>query len=158
MNVLLVYATNSSGTRLAAELVNQVLQKMEHTVTVKHASTVAPADLKKADLVILGSCTWERFAGKQRLEGQLQQHIYELQQKLYDQKVLLPGRKFAVFALGDSGYTDFAAAADHLVQFVNDLGGVVVGQPLKIDGWFFHPERNEKLLTDWATKIAVSIK
>lgn len=157
MTTVVIYATNSSGTRLAAELVGHVMQNLGHTVTLKRANAVAPAELKKADLVILGSCTWERFENKQRLEGQLQQHMYELQQKLYDQKVLLPGRKFAVFALGDSGYTDFAAAADHLVRLVNDLGGEVVGEPLRIDGWFFHPERNEKLLTTWAESVAAAL-
>lgn len=156
MTTLIVYATNSSGTRLAAELAGQILQRKGHVVTLERADAVAPKELKKFDLVVLGSCTWERFEGKQKLEGQLQQHMYQLQQKLYDQKILLPGWKFAIFALGDSSYTKFAGAADHLAQLVQDIGGEIVGQPLKINGWFFHPEQNEKLLTVWTEKVAAS--
>ncbi|MBI4089961.1 MAG: flavodoxin family protein [Candidatus Kerfeldbacteria bacterium] len=154
MDVLFVYATNSSGTRLAAELAGSVLRAKKHAVTLKRANGVDPKELKKYDLVILGSCTWERFENKQKLEGQLQQHMYELQQKLYDQNLLLPGRKFAIFALGDDSYTNFAAAADHLVSLISDLGGEIVGQPLKINGWFFHPDENEQKLRVWTEKLA----
>jgi flavodoxin len=154
MTTLIVYATNSSGTRLAAELVGQILQGKGHVVTLERANAVEPKELKKFDLVVLGSCTWERFEGKQKLEGQLQQHMYELQQKLYDQKTLLPGRRFAIFALGDSSYTKFAGAADHLAQLVQDIGGELVADPLRLDGWFFHPEKNEQKLTAWIERFA----
>lgn len=153
MNVttLIVYATNSSGTLIASELVRDVLLKHGHAVTLQRANEVQPQELKRHDLVILASCSWERFEGKKRLDGQLQQHMYELSQKLTGK--IFPGKRFAVFGLGDSSYTHFCGAVDKLVQLVDDLGGELVGEALKIDGWFFHPERNEKFITEWANEL-----
>ncbi len=157
MTILVVYATNSSGTMLASELVRDILKQHGHTVALKRANTVGPEELKSYELIILGSCTWERFEGAQHLQGQLQQHMYELGQKLNRKNVLLPGHRFAVFALGDSSYTQFAGAADRLRELIDGVGGQLITEPLRIDGWFFHPDENEKSLTDWAEHIAASL-
>lgn len=155
MNILLIYATNSSGTLVASELIRDTLQNQKHDVTMKRANQVELADLKaKFDLVILGSCTWGRVIDHRWVQGQLQDHLFELRAKLIKANLLLPGHKFAVFALGDSSYTEFGAAADKLVAMVNDLGGELVAEPLKIDGWFFHQEDNEKKLAAWTKRLA----
>ncbi len=157
MTTLIVYATNSSGTMLAAELASRVLQAANHTVTLKRANAVDPGDFKLYDLVVLGSCTWGLVINGQWMQGQLQNHMYDLQQKLVTEQHIFPGKKFAVFALGDSSYTHFCAAADHLQGLVNDLGGELIAEPLRIDGWFFRPKQNEKLLTDWAGSVAAAM-
>lgn len=123
---------------------------------MKRANEIQPPDLKNFDLIILGSCTWGRVIEKQWVQGQLQDHLFELREKLTKQNIILPGHKFAVFALGDSSYTEFGAAADKLAELVNDLGGELITEPLKIDGWFFHPEENEKKLAAWAKKVALT--
>ncbi|MBI5404625.1 MAG: flavodoxin family protein [Candidatus Kerfeldbacteria bacterium] len=147
MRILIIYATNSSGTRVAAERIHDVLVESGHAVIIKRANAVEPDELGQHDLVILGSCSWERFAGKQRLEGQLQQHMFELAGRLQDKHFAM--RKFAVFGLGDSGYTHFCGAVDHLVELVKQLGGKLVIEPLRIDGFFFRQEENEVRLAKW---------
>lgn len=151
MNVLIVYGTNSSGTRVAAERVHDVLVEAGHEVIIKRANAVEADELGQHDLVVLGSCSWERFEGKQRLEGQLQQHMFELAERLKDQHFAM--RKFAIFGLGDSGYTHFCGAVDHLVDLVKALGGKLVIEPLRIDGFFFRQEENEVRLAKWAHSL-----
>ncbi|MBI4093118.1 MAG: flavodoxin family protein [Candidatus Kerfeldbacteria bacterium] len=147
MTILLIYATNSSGTLLAAEIVRDVLQATGHTVTMKRANAVDPKEMKSFDHVILGSCTWDRMDGQTHLQGQLQEHMFELKQKL--QGTILPGHKFSVFGLGDSSYSLFCRAVDELQTMVNDLGAELVGEPLRIDGFFFHQDRNEQQVREW---------
>lgn len=154
MTTLIVYATNSSGTMLASELVRDVLKQHGHTVTLKRAGAVEPKEFNNYDFIVLGSCTWGLVIDDQWTQGQLQNHMYDLQQKLIKEQRIFPGKKFAVFALGDSSYTHFCAAADHLQDLVNDVGGELISEPLRIDGWFFHPEQNEKMLIDWANSVA----
>lgn len=157
MTALIVYATNSSGTMLAAELAGRVLQAAGHTVTLKRAGAVEPKEFNNYDFIVLGSCTWGLVINGQWTQGQLQNHMYDLQQKLIKEQRIFPGKKFAVFALGDSSYTHFCAAADRLQSLVNDVGGELVSEPLRIDGWFFHPDENEKLLTEWTETVAAAL-
>ncbi len=156
MKTLLVYGTNSGSTLVASELVRDVLSSRGHDVILKRANLVEPDELKTYDLVVLGSCTWDGFNAKrqQHLEGQLQQHMQELRDKLVEQKIILPGHRFAVFGLGDTSYKVFAGAADRLVELVNDVGGELIGEALKIDNYFLRQDENELKLRDWSTKIA----
>lgn len=152
MRVLLVYATNSSGTFQAAELIRDVLTSKQHTVRMQHARETQPTDLAGHDLVILGSCTWERIEQGQRLEGQLQQHMHDLAGQLHDYP--LPGQACAVFALGDQSYTDFCQAADRLEGVVADMGGKLVVPTLRLDRWFFNLDRNRDQVRDWAAALS----
>lgn len=156
MKIYLVYGTNSSGTQAVSEIIGDVLQKAGHDITIKRANEPGADALTGYDVVILGSCTWERFEGKKRLEGQLQQHMYDLVQKFQGEK--MPGQKFAVFGLGDNSYTSFCAAADHLEQFVNDLGGKRIVTTLRVDSFFFDMENNRERAAEWAKKIQSVLK
>ncbi len=153
MNVLLVYATNSSGTQAVSEIIGQAMRQAGHRVVTKRAYEPGANDFIHYDLVILGSCTWERFDGKVRLEGQLQQHMYALVQQL--QGHTFRQQKFAVFGLGDSSYTSFCAAADHLEKFVQHLGGTTLVPTLRIDSYFFDLIENRRRAEDWAQKLAI---
>lgn len=154
MRARIVYGTNSSGTQAVSEIIRQVLTNAGHVVSLTRAYEPGAQTFAGHDLVILGSCTWERFAGKQRLEGQLQQHMHALVQTMG--KRSFPGQRFAVFGLGDSSYTDVCAAADHLERFVKGIGGKLVVPSLRIDGFFFDLNRNRDRAERWAKKIAVS--
>ncbi|MBI2984218.1 MAG: flavodoxin domain-containing protein [Candidatus Kerfeldbacteria bacterium] len=151
MRVLIVYATNSSGTAEAARIVQDVLSEHKHKVVMQHARDTKPADLDGRDLVILGSCTWELFIDGKRLEGQLQQHMHDLAMELKDRK--LPRQHFAVFALGDRGYTDFCQAADLLETLVHDVGGNTIIPTLRIDSWFFDLKNNRQRVLEWAGQL-----
>lgn len=155
MNIIITYATNSSGTQQVADIVGNVLTQSGHTITTKRAYEPGADDFGNYDLVILGSCTWERFEGKKRLDGQLQQHMFELVGKMNGQQ--FAGKKFAIFGLGDSTYTHFCAAADHLEKFVADLDGTTIVPTLRFDGFFFKLEEHRQQAAAWAKKIASSI-
>lgn len=151
MRVLIIYATNSGGTQQVADLVAEVFRRAGHTVTLKRAYEPGADDFEPHDLVVLGSCTWERFENKKRLDGQLQQHMHDLVTAMAGQS--LPEKKFAVFGLGDSGFTHFCAAADHLEKFVADLGGKLIAPTMRLDRFFFDLDRHRAQARAWAESL-----
>lgn len=148
MNILLVYATNSGGTQIAGSLVADVLKKHEFTVITKEVSDVSVADIQDKDLVIFGSPSWD-FAGN---EGMPHENYLSFIEKMKSQK--FNDKKFAVFGLGDSSYTYFCGAVDHLEDLVKDMGGRLIIDSLKIDGFYFNQEKNSAMISDWAEKLA----
>lgn len=154
MNILIVYGTNSGGTWESSQIIQQTLS-LEHQVTIQHAKDTHVRDFGKYQFIILGSCTWERFVDEKKLEGQLQEHMHALAFQLRGHHY--PNTKFAVFALGDSSYTEYCAAADHLEKLVTDLQAQKVGSTLRLDGYFFDLPTNRKLVEDWAKELAQSL-
>lgn len=152
MQIDIIFATNSSGTHEAARTMEQELLSLGHRVNVESARLVDPNRIGQADLTILGSCTWERFENKQRQEGQLQQHMQKLVDELSSKK--FTKKKFAIYALGDSSYTNFANAAVHLENFLKKTGGQQVGASLRVDGWFFNLEENRERVREWVRGLS----
>lgn len=151
MNILIVYGTNSSATYNVVESVGNILTVAGHHVTVQHARDTVPSKLSEpADCLILASCTWERFTAEgKRLEGELQQHMYSL----VEAAKVPAGRRFAVIGLGDSSYTEFCAAADHLESAIERWSGKLIVPTLRIDGYFFDLEKNRAQVTTWAEAL-----
>jgi flavodoxin len=147
MKITIIYATNSGGTLYASQIVEEVLKNKGNEVILKEVQTATLADIEQSDLVILASCSWDHSD----LEGQLPEQ-YSSFCTLIEGKTF-PQKKFAVFALGDSSYTYFAAAADHLEKLVKDMQGIQLGESLKIDGFYFNQDENTKLLELWANSI-----
>ncbi len=153
MHIRIIYGSNSGGTRSAAELMTQVLKTGQHQVTLQSAHLTNPDDIMAADLTIIGSCSWDHFEGKKRLHGQLQQHWLELQKKIGSRKY--PQRKFAIFGLGDSSYTNFCGAADQLEALVKKWQGQQIGTTLRLDSYFFEQEDRDQQIKNWLKKIFV---
>lgn len=155
MNILVIYGTNSGGSAVVAETIAKRLTAAGHTVSIQHARETAPADLQRpADLIILGSCTWERFTSEgKRLEGQLQQHMFALTEATQEPI----NRQFALFGLGDSSYTNFCAAADQLEAAVQRWDGQMIIPTLRIDGYFFDLATNRQRVDAWAGKLVEKI-
>ncbi len=156
MHVLVVYGTNSGGTKEVAELVALDFAKAGHSVSMKSAEYTVPADLDGYDCVVLGSCTWEKILPTKRFEGQLQQHMGALRDKL--KGVDLSGKKLAIFGLGDSSYTNFCIAATHLEVLVKESKATQVGPTLRVDSYFFDQEANRKRIKDWADQLLAALK
>ncbi len=155
MNILIIYGTNSSGTGVVAETIAKRLITAGHTATVQHARDTTPKDLQRqVDLIILGSCTWERFTSEgARLEGQLQQHMFALTEAVQEPVK----QKFALFGLGDSSYTNFCAAANHLEAAVQRWDGTTIVPTLRIDGYFFDLEKNRQRVDAWTDELVKKI-
>ncbi|USN53632.1 MAG: flavodoxin family protein [Candidatus Nomurabacteria bacterium] len=152
MEVFIVYGTNSGGTLDVAKQIASVWQEAGHTVHIRRADSVQAEELRQPDFVFLGSCTWEHITedGK-RLEGQLQQHMRELVEKLHG--VSLHKQNFAVYGLGDESYQETCAAADHLEKLVTDVGGKKIGATLRLLHYFYDLDKNRQRVQAWATHV-----
>jgi len=69
-------------------------------------------------------------------------------------KADLKGKKVAVFGCGDSSYTFFCGAVDALQEKVEGMGGVILSDPLKIDG---EPCDAAGDIDSWAKEIAAAL-
>ncbi|KKP87050.1 MAG: Flavodoxin [Candidatus Roizmanbacteria bacterium GW2011_GWA2_35_8] len=65
------------------------------------------------------------------------------------------GKSCATFGLGDSTYAHFCGAVDIVTDYIKKNGGKIINDPLKIDGYLFNTEANNKLLSDWANMLKV---
>lgn len=151
MNVYLLYATNSGGTEIVANNIATVLREAGHTVEVKNVSEATADAVLAADAVVVGSCTWD-YEGA---EGQPHEGYRPLMDALRQKKAT--GKKFAVFALGDSSYTVFCGAATVLEAWVKEIGGVLVTPSFRIDGYYFKQPEHDEAAKAWAQTLSKSL-
>ncbi len=152
MKAVIVYGTNSSGTMQASELVADVGRTHGWAVDLHRANSVHHDTLTDADLVILASCSWERFVNGKKLEGQLQQHMQQFVDTCDRDHCRV--HSVAIFGLGDSSYQEFCGAVDHLERFVHDhLQAEPIVPSLRVDGFFFDPDNNAAKIRQWASQV-----
>ena len=152
MKTLLLYATNSGKTYYAAHRIAEVLKEHDVSADVRSVGDAAPDVFNEFDAAILGSCTWNRHTATAKYEeGQLQDQMQGFVDALKMGRKKFADKKFAVFGLGDADYMKFCAAADHLEQFVADVGGQKIGDTLRIDGF---PQGREDAIDAWAHQLA----
>ncbi len=151
MNIVIVYGTNSGGTYETALLIKEAFEHKGHHVKVIRADTVKPENLSAYDLIIFGSCTWELVTPQRKFEGTLQEHFLVFRNTLKGKE--FPGKRFAVFALGDSSYTTFCIAANHLVALVKQFKGIQIGETLRINKFFFNLGENRKIVRAWSAHL-----
>lgn len=150
MNILLLYASYSSGTQTAAEKVAQYLYSKENNITSIRITEEQPnpKELQAYDLVILASPSWM----VDKKDGQ--PHTYMKNFLLETCKdIHLEGKKFAIFGLGDTTYAHFCGAVDVMEKFVHEHGGELVQPSLRIDSFYFNVEENTKILLEWVEKL-----
>jgi len=151
MNILLIYATYSSSTKVAADVIEGVLTESGHTVTVIEAADSAPDDYVKYDLVVMGSPSWYNS----EMQGMPHEDFIKLK-KQTDGKIF-EGRKFAVFGLGDKTYSHFCGAVDFLEQYISEMQGTLVGDSIRIDSFFENEEEKHRLLRDWIRNLVTNV-
>lgn len=142
MKVLIIYGTYSTGTLTVAEAAAAYLKEMGEEAKVLCADKVQGQDIQEHDLIIMGSPSW-KVQGKQ---GMPHEYFYGMMDRLKDQTF---DKKFAVISLGDEQYALVNGSADHLMEFVNQLGGHLVGEPLKIEGFYFNKADRLEQLKQW---------
>ncbi len=148
MNILIIYATNSGATEIVSQIVEETLAEHKLTVTRKDVTTVTPEELNAYDLIVFGSPSWD-FDGK---EGWPHEHFIPFMDAVRPMK--FQDKKFAIFGLGDSSYTHFCGAVDHLEKLVADVSGKLIIESLKIDGFYFNQAENSEKAKTWAQTLA----
>lgn len=147
-NILILYATNSGGTEFSSGIIEKTLKEAGNNVTVKKVSTSTPDEINNFDVVLFGSPSWD-YKGK---EGQVHQDYLPFMEKING--MTFKGKQFAVFGLGDTSYAYFTGAATHLEELVKTIEGEKVIDALRIDGFYFDQENNEKLVEQWAKNLS----
>ena len=147
MNILLIYATNSGTTMLTAQTISDNLTQKGHTVTMKEVRASTPEDIQNAQAVILGSPSWD-FDGH---EGMPHEDYVPLMEKLKTKTY--EGKPFAVFGLGDSSYTHFCGAVDHLEELVSTMKGKLLVPSLRIDKFFSDQTRHMESIGAWTNDL-----
>lgn len=151
MNILILYATNSGGTEMAAQELSQKLAS-GHSVDLKRVLDTNPDEIKAHDLIVLGTPSWD-FTDK---EGQPHEDYFTFKKGLTSNP--FEGKKIAVFGLGDSSYRVYNGGVDELDKWVAEWHGQKVVDSLKIDKFFFNQSEAMQSLDEWATKVLDAIK
>lgn len=151
MRVLLAFATYSSGTDLATNLVVDVFTKNNIKIEKKDIREVTFEDLHQANVIIFASPSWRTRKG----DGQPHEFFLDFIERMEGQT--LPGKLFAIVGLGDTAYTNFCGAVDVLENFVKGLQGTLIYPSLRIDGFYFNQAENEQKIKNWAHNLHSSL-
>ena len=152
--ILIIYATNSGNTYFVAERVRERLEQYGFCVTIKAVADAQLKDLSGHDLIILGSCTWNRKTALAKVEeGQLQDQMDTFVNEIPEGAG--KGVKFAVFGLGDKDYQHFCRAADCLEDFVARVGGEKVWPSMRVNGF---PQGQEESIDEWTKHLVKRLK
>ncbi len=150
MKLLLLYATNSGGTEMAAQMIAQYLSG--HTVDLKRVIEASPEDITGYDAVVFGSPSWD-FNGE---EGQPHDDFWEFKKKMEGKSI--EGKKTAIFGLGDNSYKVFNGAVTVLEQWVADWKGVLLLPSLRMDKFYYRQAENTQLIEEWCKKLNEVLK
>lgn len=146
MKVLLIYATYSSGTQTASEMVENDLSSY-FLLTRKQVQDVDISDLENKDLIIMATPSW-KVNGKQ---GQPHEFYFPF----FEQVAHFPwtNQKVAFFGLGDSSYDIVCGGVLELERHFSSLGAEVVVPTCRLIDFYFNQKGNEKTLHDWTQNL-----
>ena len=152
MLILIAYATNSGGTYEAGKIIKELSEKKGHDVMLTSVTDLSTEQIDKSDFVFFGSNSWDGKSKEgKRLEGQLPPHFHAFKKELGKKTFL--GKQCAVYSLGDAHYTYVCGSAEHLKNFLADIKGDLIGEPLRLVGFLFDMEEREKELRTWTEGI-----
>lgn len=142
MKIIILYATYSGSTDMASATVEELL-KNKHDVTRKLVNQSDPKELNDYQIVVLCSPSWD-FDGQEGMPHEdFITYISKAKTNSYQ------NQKFAVLGLGDSSYSHFCGAVEHLEKFIADVKGQLISPSLKIDGYFYDQNGNTQKISDW---------
>ncbi len=141
---LIIYGSTTGNTENAAKQIGKVLTQGGNEVCLQDVRNAKVEELGNGyDVTVLGSSTW----------GDAEIELQEDFASFFDDmdKADLKGKKVAVFGCGDSSYTFFCGEVDSLQEKVEAMGGLIVNDPLKIDG---DPGDAATDIDSWAKELA----
>ena len=144
---LIIYGSTTGNTESMAESIEKALKEQEIETETKNVVDASIQDLTaEHDLLLLGCPAY----GDDEIE--LQEDFEEFHDQL--EGVNLGGKKYAVFAPGDSSYEHFCGSVDLLEDRMQELGGQLVAPGLKIDG---DPDDYIDDIDEWSGELAKNI-
>lgn len=144
MKINVIYASMSGNTEAIAERIVDELKKDSHEVVLQEVYDITGAsDLLDCDFTYIGMYTWG--------EGDYPDECLELIEEL--EQVDLNNHPFAIFGSGDTNYEEYCVALDQLKKLIEEQGGVVVGEPLKIE---LNPDDEDDVAIEAFVKQALS--
>ena len=147
MKAMIIFGSTTGNTEAMSEIVSKSLTENGMDVTMQNVTNASVDDLKgENDLVLLGCPAY----GDEEVE--LQEDFEEFYEQMSG--VDLSGKKFAVFAPGDSSYEHFCGSVDFLEEKIKALGGDIVDNGLKVDG---DPDDEEDEILNWSAGLAKAL-
>lgn len=146
MKITIIYATNTGNTYLAAQIIRDMLSS-NHDVDMVNALDAKPQHLTSADLVLIGSSSWD-WQGK---EGHPIQSMIDYLESLDINQI--KDKQFAVFGCGDRDFKLFCGAVDRITDFIQAGGGNIIHDPLKIDKLYIDILNKIEKAKDWAKDL-----
>lgn len=146
MNILLLFATNSGGTQMAAQMVADELSAKNHVVSLKNPTEVTVDELQATDAIVLASPSWD-YESK---EGQPHENFFPLMKALEGKT--LENKPFSILGLGDSSYAHFCGAVDVFEELVKNLKGRLIVPSLRI-GQFYTKGGNMEAVKQWGQQL-----
>lgn len=145
---LILFGSTTGNTEDMAGMIKRALEASGLETELKDVASAVPGDLNATyDLLMVGCPAY----GDDAIE--LQEDFQEYYEQI--DGVSLNGKKYAVFAPGDSSYTFFCGSVDMLEDKLEDLGGQRIAAGLKIDG---DPSDAEKEIEEWARAVAADLE
>ena len=147
MKAMIIYGSTTGNTETMSEIVKEALEDNDVETVIQNVTDVSVNALKGEYNVILLGCP---AYGDEEVELQEDfDGFYESMEGLD-----LSGKKFAVFAPGDSSYEHFCGSVDFLEEKLKKLGGDIVEDGLKVDG---DPDDSEAEIVQWIAGLAKSV-
>ncbi|MBG9588413.1 flavodoxin [Cytobacillus firmus] len=132
MKIGVFYASMSGNTEAIADIIAGELKDQNHDVDLEDFMSVQSAsELLNYDLTFIGMYTWG--------DGDYPDECLDIIEEI--EQLDLEKQPFAIFGSGDTSYPDFCGALDQLQRLIEEQGGTVVGNPLRIE---FNPEPEDE--------------
>lgn len=150
--VTFIYASTSGHTQYVVNVLTTFFAKQLPGMQVRLvlAELATSADVESAEILVLGSGTWNTGG----VEGQLNPHMDEFLKRRAD-GVSLDGKSCTLIALGDQRYYYTARASEHLRSYIVTHGGKVFCDPLTI---LNDPYGQEDRVLQWGKKFLTSVQ
>ena len=132
MKIAVVYASMSGNTEAIADIIAAELKEQQYEVFLSDILSVqSAAELLDYDVTFIGMYTWG--------DGDYPDECLDIIEEL--EQLKLENQLFAIFGSGDTSYSEFCGALDKLKKLIENQGGIVLSDPLRIE---FNPDPEDE--------------
>lgn len=146
--ILMIYASQSGNTEIITDILADNLRLLNQEVVIKSFDfdVIDMKSLAEYDAVLVGTYTWD--------DGELPYEVEDFYIDIAD--VDITGITFGVYGSADSCYDTYGLAIDLLGERINNQGGNIIEDRLKID--ILPNKHDKKRCEEFARKIVEEIE